>query len=551
MKIGSIGPTTINTAVAMVLSICAIGLLVCMFVTVHQLQEDIVCLRLREHYNMATIRRLYGVEAPEVEAWQLKAFKASLGSDGPFAGQFRALEDKQALLFEGKRLKAPGLEFHYFEQQSRALTNAITAQALERTCRINMLSVAAATACLLLSSVMLLSGVRGKREKPGHLTSRADSRQESVALSTRAIGKDPQDQEVLEGIGETAPKDEVALASKSSAIEDLQWRDIFNSLPVGIVTADEHGVVQSISNEALRILRYSGDDVTGRLTITQLLGNSELSGLLERSMGQPLHLTAVNGKDVSVALRTVRYSAASGKTGYLLSLLDVSKKVELDKLKAQFIAMVGHDLRAPLTSINGFLSMLLDQEYGEIPGEAQEILQIVSGDVLRVLRICNGLLDIQRLESSDYSIVLTDVAVAHVFLQAVRSLGAHIHEKSLVVERYSGDAQVRANEELLLQVVINLLSNAINFSPANSTIRLDAEVFDSTVAVRVIDEGPGLEPGAAEKIFQPGTRSKLSSAESAGFGLSLVRLVAEKHKGTVYYRANHPSGSIFTVELPA
>ncbi len=511
--------TTINLVIALtIVSAVLIGWFTCALSTLHQLQEDIIRLKLRENFDISTIRRLYGGEASPAEASKLQEFKTVLGSKASLVSRFRSLEDKQTLLLESKRLQLQGDEFRTFEQESSDFTRVISDQALDDTNRLYMMGMTGGFLCIALSAAYLFfSG-----------TQKAGREADPVSLVPPSNG------------------------TTAGLMEDQQWRTIFNSLPVGIITADEHGAVQIISQEALRILQFKSTtiDVGQGLTITELFGNSDLAGLLERSMGQPLHLTTIAGKDVSIALRTVRYRSVGGDSGFLLSLLDVSKKVELDKLKAQFIAMVGHDLRAPLTSINGFLRMLMDGQYGEIPTEAQEILQLASDDVLRVLRLCNSLLDIQRLERSDYSIVLAVVSVADIFARASRSLGAHIQDKALIVDRQAGEAQVRANEELLLQVVINLLSNAIKFSPGNSTIHLCARVQGPTVEISVVDEGPGVEPNSIEKIFQPGDRSKLTSAESAGFGLSLVRLIIEKHKGTVSYRANKPCGSIFTVELP-
>lgn len=497
-----------------------IGVLALGFTRLNQLQEDVELLRLRTAFDRYTIGRLYRYGDKDEPA-QLLQFKKMLQSRNDLASMFQNLDSHRILLLESQSMNVPKGSFQEYSRESEQLSRAI-AESISKDA--NQLQTLLCFCAFSLCAAPLVA----------------------FALLRPSSAVPPSHPAFT-----TAKTEEASEASNLDGLDDRQLRTIFNSLPIGIITADSLGVVQTISPEAARILQYKQPaDTNQPPTIMQLLGEADLSDLLERSMGQPLPLSAIEGKDINIALRTVRYRTAGGDSGFLLSLLDVSKKVELDRLKAQFVAMVGHDLRAPLTAINGFVGMLVDGLYGDIPQHAQDILQIISDDVGRVLKMCNSLLDIQKLESSNYTIVLSSVPVEEAFVRAARSLGSHIQAKGLNVEIEHRGARVRANDDLLLQAVINLLSNAIKFSPDNSRIRLAAEIHEATVELSVSDEGPGLSAEAKETLFQSSGRLVPTSANSAGFGLSLVRLIAEKHHGRVSYHPNPNGGSIFVIELP-
>jgi DNA-binding response OmpR family regulator/two-component sensor histidine kinase len=233
---------------------------------------------------------------------------------------------------------------------------------------------------------------------------------------------------------------------------------------------------------------------------------------------------------------------------------DITERKELEKLKSDFISTVSHELRTPLTSIKGYVDLVLAGDVGPLTPEQREFLTIVAQNTTRLTELINDLLEIERLESGRIEFEFAELDLAEVLQNVARSLRVSIEQKGLefVTEIASG-LTVRGDRERLAQVFLNLLSNAMKYTPAG-TVELKAYREGDTAVVAVRDTGIGLSESDQQKLFQKFFRSDnpyVRKVGGTGLGLSIAKAIVERHNGTITVTSQLGQGSTFTVRLPA
>jgi signal transduction histidine kinase len=235
--------------------------------------------------------------------------------------------------------------------------------------------------------------------------------------------------------------------------------------------------------------------------------------------------------------------------------VDVTERKEVERLKAEFVATVSHELRTPLTALIGALGLLDRQVAGKLPPEAEPFLGMARQNSERLAALINNILDIEKIESGHMGFRLDDVPVRALLERAV-SLNAPYAEKFGVrfeLTQAPVGAVVSGDEDRLLQVLTNLMSNAVKYSSAGSSVMLSAAIRDGLVRIAVADRGPGVPEEFRERIF-----SKFAQADGSdtrrkggtGLGLSISRAIVEKLGGTMGYDSVSGKGATFYFELP-
>jgi PAS domain S-box-containing protein len=232
----------------------------------------------------------------------------------------------------------------------------------------------------------------------------------------------------------------------------------------------------------------------------------------------------------------------------------VERLRELDRMKDDFVASVSHELRTPLTSIGGYLDLVLDREGDELTEEQRHFLEVVGRNSQRLLRLVNDLLDVAHLGAGN--LVLEPVACAAV------PLVAECVERAEAVARNRGiqlrletrtDARLEADPMRLGQVVDNLLSNALKFTPDGGTV--DVRVVDCPcgVAIEVADTGLGISPSVQDRLFERFYRAPEATDQAiqgTGLGLWITKKIIVAHGGTIGVESVPGHGSTFRIELP-
>jgi signal transduction histidine kinase len=228
----------------------------------------------------------------------------------------------------------------------------------------------------------------------------------------------------------------------------------------------------------------------------------------------------------------------------------------VDRLKDEFIGSVSHELRRPLASIKGYTASLLLPETQWKPELQHEFLQVIDEEADRLAHLIDNLLDLARLGSGSLPLNREPVHLPAITAQVVRRVRSQSHLPSHPYEVRFPDRfpVIEADPERIRQLLLNLLENASKYAPERTPILIEGAVQGDTVEVRVVDQGPGLNPEQALHVFDKFYRvdSGLTRAtEGTGLGLAICRGVVEAHGGEISVASEPGHGCTFTVQLPA
>lgn len=329
-------------------------------------------------------------------------------------------------------------------------------------------------------------------------------------------------------------------------------------LPVALFLSSPDGTIETANIRAEQMFGYS-DGMIGtniaELFKTATGKKDRIVGTINDDLiGKISELESVR-KDGSVFSSEISVNSyVFGDSRKLLTVaLDVTERHEIEKFKRDLMAMVSHDLRSPLTSVQGLLSMLEEGVYGKLTDGGKQSVKRSQTDLERLLSLIDELLDIEKMQAGklqlnfevvDLRLVMTHAANAINHLSDKKEIRIHIPEHSL--EAFGDGAK-------LVQVVVNLLSNAIKFSPEQSTISIAYKEDNDCVEVRITDEGRGIPPSHIDSIFH-----KFQQVEAAdhhekggkGLGLAICQSIIEGHGGTIGVESQEGKGSTFWFRIP-
>lgn len=224
-----------------------------------------------------------------------------------------------------------------------------------------------------------------------------------------------------------------------------------------------------------------------------------------------------------------------------------------EQLRADLLRAISHDLRTPLTSISGNAANLLANDE-KLDGEArQQIFLDIYDDSIWLINLVENLLSITRIEDGRMNLRLSTELVGEVIEEALR----HTHRKScehtIRVDLPDELLLARMDARLIVQVLINLVDNAIKYTPAGSTITVAARAQDGFAVLSVLDDGPGIAPHIQPHVFEmfyTGEHKVADSRRSLGLGLALCKAIVDAHGGTITLTDNPPHGCNFTFTVP-
>ncbi len=230
------------------------------------------------------------------------------------------------------------------------------------------------------------------------------------------------------------------------------------------------------------------------------------------------------------------------------------KLTELNQLKNKFLGMAAHDLRNPLSSIRGFSEILLTEEAGPLNEGQKEFIAIINKTSDEMLHMVNDLLDVSVIESGKIDLNLKLYSAQKLLQERIRLQQIIAENKRIQIDIDFDDVpDFSLDTNRIGQVIDNLISNAIKFSPVGSKINISLKQIGDKVQIAVQDKGPGISPEDRKKLF--GTFQKLSARptageKSTGLGLAIVKKIVESHGGEVWVESASGAGSIFKFNIP-
>lgn len=267
-------------------------------------------------------------------------------------------------------------------------------------------------------------------------------------------------------------------------------------------------------------------------------------------------------RTVRVVLTRVFDSGGENVKGIAMTIQDITREVELNEAKSQFISNISHELRTPLFNIKSFIETLF--EYGDDLTEAQkkDFLETANHETDRLTRLVNDVLDLSRLESSrSYS--FSEIDSVQLIEQTLRTYQLNAKDKGIKLEREIQPKlpTILGHYDLLLQVLTNLVGNSLKFTNAGGKVIIRAYTVEPSqtknselpqVRIEVADTGIGISPEDKEAIFERFFRveNRVHTLEGTGLGLSIVRNIIEKHNSRVYLDSEVGVGTTFWFDLP-
>ncbi len=268
--------------------------------------------------------------------------------------------------------------------------------------------------------------------------------------------------------------------------------------------------------------------------------------------GKLRHLTKRLNVDVQINVFLVRHPQSHEPLCVGMALQDITHRKEVDRMKDELVATVSHELRTPLTSLRGYAELLLARRYPE--EKQQRFLKIIHDETLRLNKLINDFLDIRRMESGQQSYNRVSVDLIPLLSEVV-----HVYRQE-DTQRFQWRTDlpnalppVHADRDRIWQVLTNLISNAMKFSPAGSTITLTAKQQGSSVVVAVTDEGMGIARADQAHLFDKFFRAVPTDNrqhQGSGLGLAIVKEIVEAHDGRVTVDSTLGKGSTFSFSLP-
>jgi PAS domain S-box-containing protein len=355
---------------------------------------------------------------------------------------------------------------------------------------------------------------------------------------------------------------------------------ILDAASLTIISTDKHGVIKTFNRGAELMCGYSAEEMIDKQTPLVLHDPDELAAQarnLAELAGQELgsdyfeqfvaHARANNGLDKEctfvrkdgrrfpVQLTVTPLHGSEGEiTGYLGISRDISEIKRIEQMKSEFISTVSHELRTPLTAISGALGILVNGLAGELPVQSARIIQIAHNNSQRLIHLVNDLLDMEKLVAGKMHFDMQNYSLRQLIQQSIEANASFAQQYGVTYELLEGDdARVMVDQQRLLQVLANYLSNAAKFSPLNDVVSIQVVVRGGSVRVIVSDKGPGVPENFRARLFQKFSQADASDSRQkggTGLGLSICKEITERMGGSVGVDSTPGKGASFYFELP-
>lgn len=355
---------------------------------------------------------------------------------------------------------------------------------------------------------------------------------------------------------------------RGEIVQKANLQSILESIADGVIVADNKNEIEITNLSATNILDIPRQQLVGK-SINELLGVygqfgdtwmetinywADNSDQLEQGTYLDDQLT-IEDKYVSIHLSPVL--SEDTFFGTVSIFRDITKEVEVDRLKSEFVSTVSHELRTPMTSIKGYADLMLMGAAGQLTDPQIRYLQVIKSNADRLHDLVNDLLNISRIETGKTTLDLRPLDIPQMVEQIVSHVNGRIQheekEMSIKADISPGLPLVNADHTRVTQILTNLVDNAFNYTPENGQITINAQSTDNYVFISISDTGIGIAKENLDKIFDRFYRAEdadVQKVSGTGLGLAIVRSLIEMHGGHLEVESKLGKGSTFTFNLP-
>jgi NtrC-family two-component system sensor histidine kinase KinB len=346
--------------------------------------------------------------------------------------------------------------------------------------------------------------------------------------------------------------------------EKKRIETIINRMSDPVIGLDEHRKVVFVNDQALHLLNLTSEQIVDRYAPDIAVENDLFRSLIRQNTSlngeskdkSPLIKAVMSGKENYFSREniSINYKPTGEKgdvsIGEVILLKNVTPFKELDLAKTNFIATISHELKTPIASLQMGIRLLHDDRIGTLNPEQNGIVQTLSDQTARLSKLTHELLDLAQVETGNIKLDLKKIRPQDVVDYAQESVKFHAERKKVSIETQGmPDAYVRADMDKTTWVLVNLLTNAIRYSPENEKVIVRGSLVDGRVRVSVTDFGPGIEPKYVSRLFEkffqvPGSPS------GTGLGLAISKEFIEAQGGHLTVESQPGKGSTFSFDLP-
>ena len=353
---------------------------------------------------------------------------------------------------------------------------------------------------------------------------------------------------------------------ESLTFERNKLESVLMSIVNGVVVCDNHDKVIMVNNHAKKLLEVDEEDIlntqiqqfcdsSGEFCFSEKIAEFKDTPIEED--GAPVPFNIEIDKRIIRCLISPMFTRSNSYVGYIIVLIDVTKDVEMDQLRSHFISNVSHELRTPVTVLRSYIDTLYNFGNDFDFNTQREFIGVMNQEIIRLNRMVNDILDFSRYEAQNVRLEKSKQNVMEIVEDCVNQVQvlAKEHDLTISIMKEPDLPEIYLNIDSISRAFMNILSNAIKYSPDGKRIKIRAERSrdGEFVEISVEDQGAGISEKDQKKVFDRFYRCENAthSVKGTGLGLHLVKVTIEKHHaGQVFVHSKEGEGSTFGFRLP-
>jgi PAS domain S-box-containing protein len=367
---------------------------------------------------------------------------------------------------------------------------------------------------------------------------------------------------IYKAIVETGLVKPYDLLFRSLKLREEQYRDLYEESPDAYLSCGTDGILRQANRRATELLGYSREELVGK-HVSELYaetpnGKAVAMGVFQRFLrgeeirDQELEVKRADGSTAWVNLSVRPIKDKEGRVVASRSVMvDITEHRKLDQLKDDFIGLVSHELRSPMTVITGAISTVLTEAERLSPEETRQLLEDAAEESETLSNLLSNLLELSRVQAQRLVLHSEAIGARRIVQEAVDKIKRLYPTHKFVISLPRRLPSILADPLRLERILYNLLENAAKYSPRGGKVRVSAKPQGEQMVFGVSDQGVGIAPADLERIFAPFQRlEKLPGTRGVGLGLLVCRRLVEAHGGQIWVESKPGHGSTFFFTMP-
>ncbi|MBN9654399.1 cell wall metabolism sensor histidine kinase WalK [Halobacillus sp. GSS1] len=349
--------------------------------------------------------------------------------------------------------------------------------------------------------------------------------------------------------------DKLKLATATTEGERRKLSSVLSNMSDGVIATDRLGAITLMNAPASKLIGQTFEEVQGQSLVDVLDLNDQVEDISEVEEAGSMIIDL--SSDDNHLLLKANFSAVEDENhdmnGFITVISDVTEQQRVEKERREFVSNVSHELRTPLTTMRSYIEALNDGAWQD-PNIAPRFLDVTQNETDRMIRLVNDLLQLTKMDHKETSLMKERVEFVSFFDHIIDRFEMNKNEKVELVRNLSNkNMYVWMDKDKITQVLDNIISNAIKYSPEGGSIRFNAYSTKKQLRVSITDEGIGMPPDTVDKIFDRFYRVDKSRAREmggTGLGLAIAREMIEAHHGKIWAESREGKGTTVHFTLP-